>query len=99
MWRLPPIVLAGGLLALTAAGLGLSLGLRWAPVSETEVIETWAADYVRETGGTRTDCAATPDPRQDVWMVIRCGQGDKGRVYPVDRMGRLVLPDARAPST
>ena len=77
-------------MSLLAAALGLSLGLRTERLSETEVIETWASTYVDETGGKPTDCAATPDPRPEIWLTIRCGRGANARVYPVDRMGRLV---------
>ena len=99
MRRLPPVLKVGGALAVLAAAAGLLLGLRSEPLSETDAISRWAADYAAETGRAVTDCAAAPDPREGVWIVVRCGSGPAARVYPLDRSGRLILPDGGGPST
>ena len=98
MRPLPPVLLVTGALSLAAAALGLSFGMRASPLTETHVIEAFAADYMAETGGAATDCAAAPDPRPNVWLVVRCGTGAGARVYPVDARGRLVEGEG-GPST
>jgi hypothetical protein len=93
-----PTVLVFCGLAAAAAVLGLITGLRWADLDETDVIGIWAREYVDETGGSPSDCAAVPDARDDVWLVVSCGRGPDRRVYPLDRSGRLIERSGGAPS-
>ena len=80
-------------LVCVAGALGLWLGTRHAPVSETEVISAIADRYVAETGGARSDCVARPGQTDGVWMVINCGTASSISQYIVDRQGRLITPD------
>ena len=77
-----PIV---GLVAAVAA-LGLVLGGRAATTTETEVIDRVAVQYVTETGGARSDCAARPASSAGLWLVVACA----GHAYFVDTYGRVV---------
>jgi len=76
-------------LCLVAAVLGLIWGRQAAqPLSETEVIERWASDYVRRQGADaqRTDCLARPGPA-GIWMVIVCTPTKAGAVPHVYQIG------------
>ncbi|NNF73342.1 MAG: hypothetical protein HKN02_14260 [Rhodobacteraceae bacterium] len=98
-FRLRPVVLSAGVLALLAAVLGVMMGTRQAALSETEVINAYAARYVAETGGVPTDCAAVPG-RGEVWLIIRGGgAGLSGRVFEVDTRGALVAAALGEPAT
>ena len=99
MTGLRPVILSVGVLALVAGLVGYLLGQRQATLTETDVINAYAARYVAETGGQPTDCAAIPGPG-DVWLVIRCGgEGLAGRVFEVDRQGNLIGASLGGPST
>lgn len=79
-----------GLLTVAAA-LGLWLGLRAVPPSETEIILQAAARYSAETGGDATDCAGWPPPIEGVRLVVICGAT---WAQAVDDWGRPVdLPE------
>lgn len=81
--------LAGLLLA--AGALGLWLGLRAVPPTETEIIEAQAARYVAETGGNLLDCFAVPSGVAGVRMVVICEpDGAEAWAVAVDDMGRVV---------
>ncbi|WP_224814021.1 hypothetical protein [Hasllibacter sp. MH4015] len=76
-----------GLLAVAGA-LGLFLGLRSAPPSETEVIDAQAAAYVAETGGDLTDCYGVPAGVENVWLIVICErEGSEAWYQAVDRAG------------
>ena len=99
MKSLRPVIVSAGVLAILAAGIGFTLGQRQTTLTETDVITGYAARYVAETGGEPIDCAAVPG-QGAVWLVIRCGrQGLSGRVFEVDREGRLVSASVGEPST
>jgi hypothetical protein len=91
-WWLPLGVLT------VVAGLFLfRAGWIVANLTETDVINHFAARYVADQGeGARmTDCTAVPAADPGIWLVVRCG----GKVsYPVDRFGRLVAPRPAPPS-
>ncbi|WP_298912884.1 hypothetical protein [uncultured Roseobacter sp.] len=83
-------------LALLVICLGV-WGFRWgwiaATITETDVISTYAAQYVAQAGGNArlTDCTARPGERAGVWIVVRCVQQPALRYdYAVDRFGRLL---------
>ncbi|ABD54060.1 hypothetical protein Jann_1143 [Jannaschia sp. CCS1] len=78
------------LLAVTGA-IGLYLGVQSAPVSESEIIERHAADYVTETGGARTDCYAVPSGVEGVRMIVICeAEGSEAWFRAVDARGAPV---------
>ncbi|GAB5449141.1 hypothetical protein [Gymnodinialimonas sp.] len=79
-------------LILAVAGLfGLYLGLASAPVSESEIIERYAAAYVAETGGARTDCYAVPAGVEGVRMIVICeAEGSEAWYRAVDARGEVV---------
>lgn len=81
-----------GLVVLMAGYAGVRLGESRVDLSATEVIATYAARYVAETGGQLTDCLAVPAEVEDLWLEIIC-DGTARRVYAVDRFGRQVLQD------
>lgn len=102
LWWLPLVVLT------IIVGLFVfRLGWIRAHLTETDVINHFAARYVVETGGqaTVTDCVALPGQQEGVWLVVRCAPPDGGAVqrFPVDRSGRLLAPahavDAMEPRT
>jgi hypothetical protein len=70
-WLFAPIAA----LTVFAGYLGLQLGQ---PVTETEIINKFAAMYVAEQNGAAhvTDCIATPNLRTDVRLVVRCTHPD-----------------------
>ena len=91
-FQMPRSVVRGTIvLCFGAAAFGLWLGARDL-VSETDVIEAGAALYVAETGGTETECVGVPGTGL-VWIAVRCGRGDGGRVYEFSRQGTLMVPD------
>ena len=65
-----------GLLLLVVALLGLRWGSVVAALTETDVINHYAARYVAEgpEGAQETDCVARPDARGDVWLIVSCGE-------------------------
>lgn len=88
IWFLP--------LSLLALGAGI-WGFKWgwiaATITETDVITTYAHQYLDEagSGASITDCTARPGKQPEVWIIVRC-QHKNGRVfvYPADRFGRLL---------
>jgi len=62
-----------------------------AHMTETDVIDHFAARYVAEHGGQKSDCVAVPGRSAQVWIEVHCGDV---AIYPVDRAGRLIsLPE------
>jgi len=94
-----PITVAVLALCVCAIVLGLTFGQMSAKLSETEVIKAYAAQYVQQTGGQATDCAARPSPLSEVWMVITCGVEQDQRIYFVDVKGRQLDPPDLRPET
>jgi hypothetical protein len=66
-WLFAPVAA----LAVMAGYIGLQLGQ---PVTETAIIAKFANAFVVEQsdGATLSDCIATPDPRSDIRLVVRC---------------------------
>jgi len=61
------------------------------PVSETEIINHFAADYVAATGGAETDCIATPSDVPAARMEITCtGPDGAGLRYVAGPRGGLI---------
>ncbi len=81
-----------GLIVLMAGYAGVRLGETRANLTATEVIATYAARYVAETGGQLTDCLAVPADADGLWLEVIC-EGAARRVYAVDRFGRHVRTD------
>ncbi len=80
-----------GLLTLVLALLFFRLGWIAANLTETDVINTYAARYLQEAGpGARvSDCVARPGQGAAVWIVVSC-EGTAGRYsYHVNRFGGL----------
>lgn len=75
------------------AGIAAILGWRMGqPVTETDIISRYAADYVEThgAGAKLTDCVATPGTG-DVRLVVRCSHPDGRRaVYPAGPRGELL---------
>lgn len=80
---------------LVVAGvLGLWLGRSTAPLSESEIIERHAAEYVAETGGARTDCYGVPAGVEGVRMIVICeAEGREAWFRALDARGVPVDPD------
>lgn len=89
-------------LALGAGAYGLRLGYLAMTITETDVINHYAALYARQTGGEMTDCVAFPGA-DGIWIVVACGPlcAPERREYHVNRVGWLVdggdpsCPEAR----
>lgn len=83
-------------LVILAGYLGWQFGQ---PVTETDIINRFAARYVGEAGAGAavTDCLAQPSPRADVRLVVICTHPD-GAVFrfPSGPRGALV-PDGATP--
>lgn len=77
---------------LAVAGvIGLWLGLASAPLSEGEIIERHAADYVAQTGGARTDCYGVPAGVEGVRLIVICeAEGSEAWFRAVDARGEPV---------
>lgn len=93
------------LIALVALAtvLGLRAGWRYATLTETDVINAYAAHYLadRKQAGTGqgarlTDCVAFPAAPEDrgIWLIVSCGPTPFDPAlsyeYAVSRAGRLV---------
>lgn len=80
---------------LTLAGaFGLYLGVASAPLSESEIIERHAADYVAQTGGERTDCYGVPAGVEGVRLIVICeAEGSEAWFRAVDARGEQVDDD------
>lgn len=80
-------------LALVVANLGLRTGLQQATLTETEVINRYAARYLDEgaAGASLRDCLAVPSDADALWLVVRCGPDPDGVTYSyhVDSFGSL----------
>jgi hypothetical protein len=90
---------------LTLAGALYAFRLGWiaATITETDVINTYAREYLRTAGpeARATDCVARPAAQRGVWLVVSCGEAPRYD-YAVDRFGRLIAPaafNATAPAT
>lgn len=82
-----------------AAFVALSGYVGWQmgqPLSETDVLDFYAAEWV-ETGpadAATTDCFGTPGARPDVWITVTCQRGDTIRRTDVAPNGRsLITPE------
>ncbi|QJF50837.1 hypothetical protein [Roseobacter ponti] len=88
LWFTPLALLIG------ATGIiGFRLGLTAATVTETDVIEAIAAEYMTAAGkgAARTDCAARPGSTRGVWIRVRCLSPEGVWFdYAADRFGSLV---------
>ena len=88
-WIITPIAA----LAVVAAYVGWRMGQ---PVTEAQIIAKFAAHYVAEQGGGAkvTDCTATPDPRSDLRLVVRCSDpAGVIHTYYSGPRGELRTPD------
>lgn len=89
-------ILAGSTLA---GAIGYTLGQRSAALSESDVINHFAAEYVRTTGGDLTDCLAVPGAHPEIWISVICGTGAGQHRYHVNAKGREVETDPLSPTT
>lgn len=86
------VLMALGVLAFSAAVLGYRAGQI---PSDTEIIDRYAAGYLRIAGGEAkvTDCQARPHPDEGVRMVITCAAPDgSNAIFYVGPRGRSVAP-------
>lgn len=72
-----------GLLVILAGYFGWQMGK---PMSETEIINFYAAQFVEETGGAVTECSAAPSDVENARMAITCGS----ITYVVGERGALI---------
>jgi hypothetical protein len=91
------------LLTVASALYAFRLGWIAATITETDVINTYAVQYLRTAGpdAQATDCVARPGAQRGVWLVVSCGEAPRYD-YAVDRFGRLISPAApngTAPAT
>ncbi len=88
------------LLTLGVGLYGLRLGWLAASITETDVINTYAARYVAaqkladpESAASVLDCIAVPGDARGVWLIVICGSGGCGPAYSefhVNRFGGFV---------
>lgn len=93
--RGPVVLVAGGCAALAAV-----LGYQWQrPVSDTDIIDRYAAEFVATTGGQATECQAVPGGTETIRMVITCAAGtERETIYHVGPRGaRLTAPAEERP--
>lgn len=91
------MILPVAALLAVAGAMGLLLGFRALPPGETEIIDAVAAEYVAETGGTATDCAARPGARAEVRLVVNCYGAGPVWSRAVDTMGNPVGDGSAVP--
>ena len=65
------------------------------PMSETQIITFYAEQYVAETGGAMTECAAIPSDVKGARMEIICG----AIRYVVGERGELMSREETGPET
>ncbi len=86
-------------LTVAAGTLGYVAGKRQASLSETDVINAYAARYVQDRGLDPAEirqCHAVPGQSDPVWLVVVCAQGQAAeRAYFVGHNGAL-LHEGRA---
>lgn len=84
-----PLILLTGLLAV----YGFRLGWIAANITETDVIEARAAEYLASANGDArpSDCVAFPSQDRGIWIIVRCGGGRDAAItvyeYHVNRFG------------
>ncbi|WP_298842171.1 hypothetical protein [uncultured Roseobacter sp.] len=89
-------------LAVAFAGWGFRMGWIAATITETDVIETFAAEYLSTAGAgaQRTDCLARPGSGDGVWITVICARPDGPAYrYSADRFGRRLPDDGRSVGT
>ena len=89
------------LLTLAAAIYVFRLGVIAATITETDVINRYAQEYLRDAGAgaSLTDCHARPGTAEPgSWIVVVCAGPDGRRSYHVNRFGGLEYRDRPAPS-
>jgi hypothetical protein len=85
-----------GLFGLLITFHGVRVGMERAAITESVVIDFYAARYLddhrRELGadGALTDCAGVPGQTPSVWIEVRCSPRDGAPdfVYGADRSGK-----------
>ena len=109
-WRMPrwmwfvPI----GMIALVVGYTGLKIGIERASVTESDVINHYAAQYLNDharligAGAALTDCAGVPGEVAQVWIEVQCVPpgGEPAFLYGAARSGRQVYAaraDERSP--
>lgn len=79
-----------------AAFVALSGYVGWQmgqPLSETDVLDFYAADWVK-TGpaeAATSDCFGVPGETDDIWIIVTCTRGDTTRQTHVAPNGRGVI--------
>lgn len=81
-----------------AAFVALSGYVGWQmgqPLSETDVLDFYAADWVKTgpEGAAATDCFGVPGESPDVWIVVTCTRGDAVRQIDVAPNGRGIVQE------
>lgn len=85
------IILPMAAILALAGTFGLYLGVASAPLTEGEIIERYAAEYVEQTGGERTDCFAVPAGVEGVRLIVICeAEGSEAWFRAVDARGERV---------
>lgn len=80
-------------LTVATALIGVRAGLHVATLSESDVINKAAQDYVNSGQGRHAhDCYAVPSPEYRFWLTVRCrSQDGVSEIYHASRDGRLRL--------
>ena len=86
-----------GILVLLVGYTGIKLGIERASVTESAVIEYYAAQYVTDhgaqigPGAAITDCVGVPGEQGRVWIEVRCTPpgGGAAFLYGANRGGGL----------
>lgn len=88
-----------GVLTVVAGLFVFRAGYIAAHLTETDVINHYAARYVAEgpDGARATDCVARPGGSEAIWLVVSCGGPAHIVQYRVDRRGRLIMGETSGP--
>lgn len=89
------------LLTLAGAIYVFRLGLIAATITETDVINRYAQDYVEGAGAGAAfeDCHARPaEDEPGIWIVVVCVGSEGRQSYHVNRFGGLEYRDRPAPN-
>jgi hypothetical protein len=83
-------------LTVATAFFGLRAGWHVSALTESDVINRAAADYLRgEVNRRASDCEARPSDAGDIWLIVTCtSQAGETEVYQASRYGRVQLGSA-----
>jgi len=91
------------LISVFLAAVAFRYGWQIAHLTETDVINRYPSEYLRDASpdARAADCVAVPGSDARIWITLRCGaEGAPEFIYHINRLGHLVsVAGAAGPST